>query len=101
MRSTEITTGRSFVLALDHGEDFFAGLAQFCAERNIRSGFIPSFVGGFSSARLVGTCKPMENPEAPFGTRSRSRLSKHWEAAPSLGTPSRTAWPPTSMWPPG
>ncbi|MFF4450182.1 PPC domain-containing DNA-binding protein [Streptomyces sp. NPDC001502] len=66
MRSTRIDTGRTFMLALDHGEDFFTSLTAFCSEQGIRAGFIPSFVGGFSSARLVGSCKPLANPEAPL-----------------------------------
>ncbi|MFF4648255.1 PPC domain-containing DNA-binding protein [Streptomyces sp. NPDC001389] len=66
MRSTKIDTSRTFMLALDHGEDFFTSLTAFCSEQGIRAGFIPSFVGGFSSARLVGSCKPLANPEAPL-----------------------------------
>ncbi|GHE11955.1 PPC domain-containing DNA-binding protein [Streptomyces alanosinicus] len=66
MRSTLINTGRTFMLALDHGEDFFTGLTAFCSEQGIRAGFIPSFVGGFSTARLVGSCTPLANPEAPL-----------------------------------
>jgi predicted DNA-binding protein with PD1-like motif len=65
MRATELMTGRQFVVALDHGEDFFATLESFCAQRGVRAGYIPMFIGGFRSARLVGTCKPLTDPEAP------------------------------------
>ncbi|MFE5594152.1 PPC domain-containing DNA-binding protein [Streptomyces sp. NPDC056549] len=66
MRFAQVRTGRQFVLALDHGEDFFGGLARFCEDQDIRSGYIPSFVGGFRSARLVGSCEPLADPEAPL-----------------------------------
>ncbi|MEV8037854.1 DUF296 domain-containing protein [Streptomyces sp. NPDC086182] len=66
MRYHQITTGRQFVLALDHGEDFFTGITQFCADHDIRSGYVPTFVGGFYSASLVGSCEPLADPEAPL-----------------------------------
>ncbi|GLX22533.1 PPC domain-containing DNA-binding protein [Streptomyces lavendulae] len=66
MRFTQVRTGRQFVLALDHDEDFLRGLAKFCEDQDIRSGYIPTFVGGFRSARLVGSCEPLANPEAPL-----------------------------------
>lgn len=66
MRSTEFTVGRHIVVVLEHGDDFYQGLAAACAQHNIQSGYIPSFVGGFRTARLVGDCKPLENPDAPL-----------------------------------
>ncbi|MFM9540084.1 MULTISPECIES: PPC domain-containing DNA-binding protein [Streptomyces] len=66
MRTTEITVGRQIMVVLEHGEDFYTGLAEACAKHNIRSGYIPSFVGGFRTAKLVGDCKPLENPDAPL-----------------------------------
>ncbi|MEU8779081.1 DUF296 domain-containing protein [Streptomyces sp. NPDC048606] len=66
MRFAQVRPGRQFVLALDHGEDFFVGLARFCEDQGIRSGYIPMFVGGFRSARLVGSCEPLADPEAPL-----------------------------------
>ncbi|RLU81969.1 DUF296 domain-containing protein [Streptomyces griseocarneus] len=66
MRARPITWGRSFVLALDHGEDFFTGLGAFCREHEIRSAHIPTFIGGFRTARLVGSCEPLADPEAPL-----------------------------------
>jgi predicted DNA-binding protein with PD1-like motif len=66
MRFAEVRSGRQFVLALDHGEDFLDGITKFCESRGIRSGYIPTFVGGFRSARLVGSCEPLADPEAPL-----------------------------------
>ncbi|MER5356347.1 PPC domain-containing DNA-binding protein [Kitasatospora sp. NPDC002551] len=65
MRTTEITIGRKFAVALDHGEDFFEALAVFCRETGIRAGYV-TFIGGFSHARLVGTCEPLKHPERPL-----------------------------------
>ncbi|GAA2969781.1 hypothetical protein GCM10010519_01200 [Streptomyces lactacystinicus] len=66
MRYAQVRTGRKFVLALDHGEDLLEGLTQFCADQGIRAGYIPTFVGGLRSARLVGSCEPLDDPEAPL-----------------------------------
>lgn len=66
MRAAQITRGREFVLAIDHGEDFFTALADFCDQRRVRAGYIPMFVGGFRTARLVGTCEPLPRPERPL-----------------------------------
>lgn len=66
MRTRQIVVGRQIVVVLEHGEDFYAGLAEACAKEGIQSGYIPSFVGGFRTARLVGDCKPLENPDAPL-----------------------------------
>ncbi|WEH37852.1 DUF296 domain-containing protein (plasmid) [Streptomyces sp. AM 4-1-1] len=54
-----VHTGRQFVLALDHEEDLLDSLTQFCADQGIRAGYIPTFVGGLRSARLVGSCEPL------------------------------------------
>ncbi|GHB28811.1 hypothetical protein GCM10010306_021480 [Streptomyces umbrinus] len=66
MRATPITTGRKYVLVLDHGDDFFPSLEKFCRDNEIRSGHIPTLIGGFRSAEIVGTSKPLENPETPL-----------------------------------
>ncbi len=66
MRATQFRRGREFVFAIDHGEDFFTALEKLCAEHEIRSGYIPTFIGGFRRAQLVGTCGAMDNPEAPL-----------------------------------
>ncbi|MBV9022964.1 MAG: DNA-binding protein [Streptomycetaceae bacterium] len=87
MRVTQVTRGREFVVAIDHGEDFFTALNTFCTEHGVRCGYIPTFLGGFSSARLVGSCEPLQNPEAP--------LWEHIEvhALEALGT-GTLAWDP-------
>ncbi|MGP4111604.1 PPC domain-containing DNA-binding protein [Streptomyces sp. 4N509B] len=66
MRATQFVKGREFVVAFDDGEEFFPALEAFCAEHGVRSGYIPVFLGGFRSARLVGTCGPLEDPDAPL-----------------------------------
>ncbi|MFF3356792.1 PPC domain-containing DNA-binding protein [Streptomyces sp. NPDC002917] len=66
MRATEIRTGRKFALAIDHGEDFFTALGTFCRDNAVQAGHIPTFIGGFSTARLVGCCGPLKHPERPL-----------------------------------
>ena len=46
MRSQEVTLGRGFAVAFDHGDDFFAALAEFCQDHGVRHGYIPSFNAG-------------------------------------------------------
>ena len=65
MRSHELTLGRSFGVAFDHGEDFFDALTEFCRTNGVRQGYIPMFIGGFSEIEIVGSCAKLDNPQAP------------------------------------
>jgi predicted DNA-binding protein with PD1-like motif len=68
MRSSELTTGRTFGVVFDLGEDFFTSLADFCKANEVRQGYIPTFLGAFSHVDLVGTCAQLEEPDAPVWT---------------------------------
>ncbi len=68
MRSHELTLGRSFGVAFDHGEDFFNALTDFCHANGVRQGYIPMFIAGFSEAEIVGTCGKLDDPQAPVWT---------------------------------
>ncbi|GAB3696177.1 hypothetical protein GCM10027589_59190 [Actinocorallia lasiicapitis] len=65
MRSSELTTGRTFGVIFDLGEDFFTALADFCKANEVRQGYIPMFLAAFSDADLVGTCAAVTDPAAP------------------------------------
>jgi predicted DNA-binding protein with PD1-like motif len=65
MRSQQLTLGRSFAVAFDHGEDFFPALTDFCRTNKVRQGFIPVFIAGFSEVTIVGTCEKLTDPRAP------------------------------------
>jgi predicted DNA-binding protein with PD1-like motif len=65
MRSHELTLGRTFGVAFDHGEDFFDALTDFCRTNDVRQGYIPMFIAGFSEADIVGTCGKLDDPHAP------------------------------------
>lgn len=69
MRSHELTLGRSFGVVFDHGEDFYTALAEFCQVNNVRQGYIPSFIAGFSEAEVVGTCEKLADPLAPVWSK--------------------------------
>jgi predicted DNA-binding protein with PD1-like motif len=69
VRSAELTLGRSFAVVFDHGDDFFTALTEFCEQNNVRQGYIPGFIAGFSEAQIVGTCDKLENPEAPVWSK--------------------------------
>ncbi|PSL51404.1 putative DNA-binding protein with PD1-like motif [Saccharothrix carnea] len=69
MRSHELTLGRSFGVAFDHGDDFFTELAAFCDQRQVRHAYIPSFIAGFSEVDIVGTCDKLQDPQAPVWSK--------------------------------
>lgn len=65
MRSHELELGRTFGVTFDHGADFFPALTEFCKANNIRQGYIPFFLAGFTTVKIVGTCEKLEDPGAP------------------------------------
>jgi predicted DNA-binding protein with PD1-like motif len=65
VRSHELSLGRTFGVAFDHGEDFFTALGEFCRANGIRQGFIPMFIAGFAEVEVVGTCSKLDDPQAP------------------------------------
>jgi predicted DNA-binding protein with PD1-like motif len=65
----ELTVGRTFGVAFEHGEDFFAALTTFCQDNRIRHGYIPMFLAGFSQAGVVGACDKLDDPGAPVWGR--------------------------------
>ncbi|XVS62075.1 PPC domain-containing DNA-binding protein [Actinosynnema sp. CA-299493] len=69
MRSHELTLGRSFGVAFDHGDDFFTELAAFCDHHQVRHAYIPSFIAGFSEVDIVGTCDKLQDPQAPVWSK--------------------------------
>lgn len=73
MRAHELTLGRTFGLVFDHGDDFYTALEEFCRTRNVRQGYIPSFIAGFSEVELVGTCDRLDDPAAPVWSKVHLR----------------------------
>ncbi|MGW7459038.1 PPC domain-containing DNA-binding protein [Streptomyces sp. NPDC054797] len=73
MRAHELTIGRTFGVTFDHGEDFFETLSTFCREHGVQQGYIPSFIGAFAEADIVGACEKLENPDAPVWSRTHVR----------------------------
>ncbi|MFF6997300.1 PPC domain-containing DNA-binding protein [Streptomyces sp. NPDC008313] len=65
MRSHRLTTGHTYGLRLDPGEDFLPALRTFCHEEGIEQGYVPMFLAAFSEVEVVGTCEKLENPSAP------------------------------------
>ncbi|MFG3702277.1 PPC domain-containing DNA-binding protein [Micromonospora sp. NPDC047620] len=68
MRSHDLTPGRMIGVVFDHGDDFFTALADACRTHNIKQGYIPMFIAGLSTAKIVGTCQRLDNPDAPVWT---------------------------------
>jgi predicted DNA-binding protein with PD1-like motif len=70
VKASELTTGRTFGVTFEHGENFFSALTNFCVKHEVRQGYIPMFIGAFSQAEIVGACGPLTNPEAPVWERT-------------------------------
>ncbi|SBT40957.1 PPC domain-containing DNA-binding protein [Micromonospora narathiwatensis] len=68
MRSHDLTPGRTIGVVFDHGDDFFTALADACRAHDIKQGYIPMFIAGLSTAKIVGTCQRLDNPDAPIWT---------------------------------
>jgi predicted DNA-binding protein with PD1-like motif len=64
-----LSTGRTFGVVFDDGEDFYTSLAEFCRTNNIRHGYVPMFIAGLKDVDLVGSCEKVENPDAPVWSR--------------------------------
>jgi predicted DNA-binding protein with PD1-like motif len=73
VRAREVSVGRTFVVAFEHGDDFFGTLREFCDEQGIRQGYVPMFIAGFSVADIVGTCEALVDPNAPVWTAMHVR----------------------------
>lgn len=65
MRSHDLTPGRTIGVVFDHGDDFFTALADACRAHGVKQGYIPMFIAGLSTAKIVGTCQRLDNPDAP------------------------------------
>jgi predicted DNA-binding protein with PD1-like motif len=52
VRASEVKVGRTFAVAFDHGDDFMTSLAEFCQDNNLRLGYIPMFLAGYSEVGL-------------------------------------------------
>ncbi len=69
LHASELTTGRTFGLRLDPGEEFFSAMEEFCRSRGIRHGYIPMFLAAFADADIVGACDKLEDPAAPVWSK--------------------------------
>lgn len=65
MRSHRLDLGRTFGITMDHGDDFFTALADFCRTNQVTQGYIPTFIAGFATVKIVGTCQKLDDPAAP------------------------------------
>lgn len=69
MKSAVLKTGRVFAVTFEHGHDFYTELLEFCAQNEVRQGYIPFFIAGMSEVELVGTCEKVEDPNAPIWSK--------------------------------
>ncbi|BCJ58188.1 PPC domain-containing DNA-binding protein [Micromonospora endophytica] len=68
MRSHDLTPGRMIGVVFDHDDEFFTALADACRAHGIKQGYIPMFIAGLSTAKIVYTCQRLDNPDAPVWT---------------------------------
>jgi predicted DNA-binding protein with PD1-like motif len=87
MPATTLTLGRTLAVTLQPGDDFYTELDDVCREFGIRQGYLPMFIGAFRTARIVGTCRRVEDPAAPVWDEV------HLEAVEAVGA-GTLAWDP-------
>jgi predicted DNA-binding protein with PD1-like motif len=64
--SSELTTGRTFMIRFEHGKDFLTELREFCRTNDVKQGYVPFFSGDFSEIYIVGSCGKSDNPAGPM-----------------------------------
>lgn len=69
MKSAVLTVGRTFSVTFEHGKDFYSELQEFCAQNDVKQGYIPFFIAGMSEVELVGTCEKVEDQNAPIWSK--------------------------------
>ena len=69
MQSTELKLGRTFAVNFEHGKDFLTELKEFCAQNEVKQGYIPMFIAGLSEVELVGACEKLEDENAPVWSK--------------------------------
>jgi len=65
MPATALTLGRTIAASFEPGDDFLTELDTVCKDYGIRQGYLPMFIGAFTTASIVGTCKTVKDPAAP------------------------------------
>jgi len=74
VRSSELTTGRTFAVAFGNGRDFFAELQDFCIQNEVQQGYIPFFIARFSNIELIRACP--RDADAPGRPWPRTRFQE-------------------------
>ncbi|MFH8515728.1 PCC domain-containing protein [Streptomyces gelaticus] len=68
--TSRLAVGRTLGVTFHHGEDFFEALSTFCRDNGVRQGYIPSFIGAFAEAEIVGACEKVADPDAPVWAKT-------------------------------
>jgi len=63
---SEIVVGRSLLVVVEPGEPLMTTLVAACGDHGIRQGYLPVFLGAFSTVGLIGTCRPVADPDTPI-----------------------------------
>ena len=66
MESRELTMGRRIAVLLRPGDDVLESIITACRAHRIEQGVISTFLGAFTSVRLIGTMDPIEDDDAPL-----------------------------------
>jgi predicted DNA-binding protein with PD1-like motif len=64
--SSELVLGRSLLVVVEPGEPLMATVLDACADHGIVQGYLPVFLGAFTTLRLIGTCGPPLDRDAPI-----------------------------------
>lgn len=76
MFSSELTTGRRFIVVLQPGDDILPSIVEACERHGIAQGYLPVFLGAFSTVTLIATSEPILDEDAPLPLTASHRNSE-------------------------
>ncbi len=66
MESRELVLGRRIAVILRPGDDVLPSIVQACRDHDVRQGIVSTFLGAFTSARVIGTRGEIADPDLPL-----------------------------------
>ncbi len=69
MISTVLELGRAVLVVVEPGEELTAQVLRACRAHGIRQGYLPVFLGAFTTMTLIGSCGPTPDHHLPMADR--------------------------------
>ena len=69
MISAVLGLGRALMVAVEPGEDLIEQVLSACRGHGIEQGYLPVFLGAFSTMTVIGSCGPVPDHQLPMADR--------------------------------